>query len=131
MVRSDTSEVQVKAASGSQAAEVTSFGEAEYFDVPFEDNGLAKAFGLKWDSRVRKWFAPSADVAVKYRDALKQSPLAEKSSIRIYFNVHYLQKDRAKELGMLFDRNQKKWFAPTTEIAALGSSLFTQLGETE
>lgn len=129
MVPSDSSDTAVTSVRRSSTNGTGVPDETEYFDVPFENNGIAKAHGLKWDPLKHKWFAPSAESAEKYRSATCSFSTPEPPGYRVYFNVHFLQRERAKELGMQFDGLRKKWFAPTAEVAARSRVCFAQLNE--
>ena len=95
-----------------------------YFDVPFEQKETAKAAGLRWDSTIRKWYAASAEIAEAFSLSVQGSADAPVETERYYFKVPFLQKDRAKAMGMRFDGIRKLWFAPNSVLAVDAARLF-------
>jgi hypothetical protein len=46
---------------------------------------------------------------------------------RFYFKVPFLQKDRAKAMGMRFDGIRKLWFAPNQALAVDAARIFERI----
>jgi hypothetical protein len=46
---------------------------------------------------------------------------------RYYFKVPFLQKDRAKAMGMRFDGVRKLWFAPNLALASDAARIFDKM----
>ena len=100
-----------------------------YFDVPFEQKEAAKAVGLRWDSTIRKWYAGSAEVAEAFSPSVQGKADAPVEADCYYFKVPYLQKDRAKALGMRFDGIRQLWFAPSSALALEAARIFERFAE--
>jgi hypothetical protein len=43
---------------------------------------------------------------------------------RVYFNVPFAEKDKAKAIGMRFDGERRQWFAPSKDVAAAATTVF-------
>jgi len=54
------------------------------------------------------------------------TPQTPASMGRIYYLVPFARKDQAKLIGMRFDGERKKWFAPSPEIAKAASAMFSR-----
>jgi DNA topoisomerase-3 len=119
-----------------------------YFSVPFEEREEARAAGLRWDNDTRKWYAATVEIANQIKKARHAEgdscppPSAEARRLpagaangapgraqRVYFNVPFAKKDKAKALGMRFDGERKQWFAPSQDIASAAGNLFQPQGE--
>jgi Domain of unknown function (DUF5710) len=100
-----------------------------YLEVPFEQNEAAKAAGLRWDSTIRKWYAADEEIAEAFscRDQVGAPAMMQTDSL--YFKVPFLQKDRAKALGMRFDGIRKLWFAPNRALAVDAARIFERIIE--
>lgn len=99
-----------------------------YFEICFEQKEAAKAAGLRWDSAIRKWYAPSAEIAKAFSQAA-DFDAAPVQPERVYFKVPFLQKDRAKAIGMRFDGVRKLWFAPNPTSAVDAARTFERMFE--
>jgi hypothetical protein len=137
--------------SDAAAASTPSTGRKIYFSVPYEKREEARAAGLRWDSDARKWYAPTAEIAEAIKKArqsdggsslppatatkepaakaLKSSETASGGTDRVYFNVPFAEKDKAKALGMRFDGECKQWFAPSQDIAKAAGNVFQPQGD--
>ncbi len=100
-----------------------------FFDVPFERKEMAKAAGLRWDNTFRKWYALSPDIADAFIASLKNDVSATAATERHYFSVPFLQKERAKAIGMRFDGIRKLWFAPSSVLALEAAKYFKKVDE--
>jgi Domain of unknown function (DUF5710) len=100
-----------------------------YFDVPFEQKETAKAAGLRWDSTIRKWYAASAEIAEAFSLSVRGSADPPGETERYYFKVPFLQKDRAKAMGMRFDGIRKLWFAPSSPLALDAARIFERIAD--
>jgi hypothetical protein len=98
-----------------------------YFEVPFEQNEAAKAAGLRWDSTIRKWYAANPEIAETFSHRVEVGAPATMQVDRLYFKVPFLQKDRAKALGMRFDGIRKLWFAPNQALAVDAARIFERI----
>lgn len=98
-----------------------------YFDVPFEQKDDAKAAGLRWDSAARKWYAVSAEIASAFARPVATGAGKAEQNDRHYFKVPFLQKDRAKAMGMRFDGKRKLWFAPSSTLAVDAARIFKRI----
>ena len=98
-----------------------------YFQVPFERKEAARAAGLRWDLAVRKWYAPNNEIAKSFLESSCGEVVEPAVHERAYFNVPFLQKERAKALGMLFDGIRKLWFAPNAAVAVAVVGMFTEI----
>jgi hypothetical protein len=98
-----------------------------FFQVLFERKELAKQAGLRWDNAARKWYAASAEIAAAFSNSFEPNVDVPVPTDRHYFNVPFLQRDRAKAIGMKFDGRRKLWFADGTDMAVVASSLFLGL----
>jgi hypothetical protein len=99
--------------------------EGKFFlDVPFEQKDVAKAAGFKWDNTARKWYAATAEVAEAFSAslALEVEPVTKRE--RQYFQVPFLQKDRAKAIGMRFDGSRKCWYTESEALAMVAGRSF-------
>ena len=101
--------------------------EKVYFDVPFEEKETAKAAGLRWDSTIRRWYAANAEIAKAFSLSVQGSADSLEVTERYYFKVPFLQKDRAKAMGMRFDGIRKLWFAPNSALAVDAARLFERM----
>jgi len=126
----DTSADDRTTSSRSYGAAVVANAEAKtYFNVPFERKDAARAAGLRWDTAVRKWYAPNTGIAKSFSAYACDEAVAQNVHQRFYFNVPFLQKDRAKAMGMRFDGARKCWFAEGEALAAVAGSSFSPLDE--
>ena len=100
-----------------------------YFEVPFEQKEAAKAAGLRWDNTIRKWYASDTEIAKVFARSAQSEPAAPAQSDRLYFKVPFLQKDRAKAMGMRFDGIRKLWFAPNQALAVDAARIFDRITE--
>ena len=100
-----------------------------YFDIPFERKDTAKAAGLRWDNTIRKWYADNAEIAKAFSLLVEVSAGASTQAERYYFKVPFLQKDRAKTIGMRFDGVRKLWFAPSAALAVDAARIFERIFE--
>jgi hypothetical protein len=100
-----------------------------YFNIPFEQKEVAKAAGLRWDSAIRKWYAASAEIAKAFSLSADVSADAPVQADRYYFKVPFLQKERAKAMGMRFDGIRKLWFAPNVALGVDAARIFERVGE--
>jgi len=99
--------------------------EGKFFlDVPFEQKEAAKAAGFKWDNPARKWYAATAEIAEAFSAsrALDVEPVTNRE--RQYFQVPFLQKDRAKAIGMRFDGSRKCWYTESEALALVAGRSF-------
>jgi hypothetical protein len=99
----------------SHIAEGATLADKIYLEVPFEQKEAAKAAGLRWDSTIRKWYATNTEIAQAFSRPAQCEPAAPAQ--RFYFKVPFLQKDRAKAMGMRFDGIRKLWFTPNQALA--------------
>lgn len=95
-----------------------------FFEVPFEQNDAAKAAGLRWDSASRKWYAATAEIAKAFSRSVEVGTATPAQTDRFYFKVPFIQKDRAKAMGMRFDGIRKLWFAPNQTLAIDAARIF-------
>ena len=116
-----------------------------YFSVPYEKREEARSAGLRWDGDAGKWYAPSVEIAERIKQARqaagtgslppkqdtgKPTPATgsrasdQADTERVYFNVAFAEKDKAKAFGMRFDGKRKQWFAPTQDIAKSAGGVF-------
>jgi hypothetical protein len=109
---------------GGHFAEGASLADKIYFEVPFEQNEAAKAAGLRWDSTIRKWYAATPESAKAFSRLAEVGAAAPAQADRFYFKVPFLQKDRAKAMGMRFDGIRKLWFAPNQTLAIDAARIF-------
>jgi hypothetical protein len=100
-----------------------------YFEVPFEQKEAAKAAGLRWDNTIRKWYASDTEIAQAFARSAQSEPAAPAQADRLYFKVPFLQKDRAKAMGMRFDGIRKLWFAPNQALAVDPARIFERITE--
>jgi hypothetical protein len=98
-----------------------------YFEVPFEQKEAAKAAGLRWDNTIRKWYATDTAIAQAFSRSAQREPAAPAQTDRLYFKVPFLQKDRAKAMGMRFDGMRKLWFAPNQALAVDAARSFERI----
>ena len=84
-----------------------------YLNVPFNSKDEAKKLNAKWDSNVKKWYAPNNEKALIDKWGInKKQEIKEvkKTSNKLYINVLFNEKDDAKKLGCLFDKDKGKWY---------------------
>ena len=110
-------------------AEDTTLADRIYFEVPFEQKEAAKAAGLRWDNTIRKWYASDTEIAKVFARSAQSEPAAPAQADRLYFKVPFLQKDRAKAMGMRFDGIRKLWFAPNQVLAVDAARIFDRITE--
>jgi hypothetical protein len=90
---------------------------------------MAKAAGLRWDNTRRKWYAISPEIADAFSSLLKNNITAPATTERHYFSVPFLQKDRAKVMGLRYDGSRKLWYAPNSFLALEAAKSFKKLDE--
>lgn len=110
-------------------AEAATLADKIYFEVPFEQKEAAKAAGLRWDNTIRKWYATDTAIAQAFSRSAQCEPAAPAQTERFYFKVPFLQKDRAKAMGMRFDGIRKLWFAPNQALAVDPARIFERITE--
>jgi hypothetical protein len=110
-------------------AEAATLADKIYFEVPFEQKEAAKAAGLRWDNTIRKWYAADTAIAQAFSGSAQCEPAAQAQTERLYFKVPFLQKDRAKAMGMRFDGIRKLWFAPNQALAVDAARSFGRITE--
>ena len=102
--------------------------EREYLHVPYEHRDEAKLLGAKFDPAAKAWFIPpeaSEDVRdqlVKWRPETFQQRLEQLAretyirakdalpSERLVLNVPFMEKNRAKSAGAVYDVHRKAWY---------------------
>ncbi len=119
----------VTASVSNHIAEGTILADRIYFEVPFEQKEAAKAAGLRWDNTIRKWYASDTEIAKVFARSAQSEPAAPVQADRLYFKVPFLQKDRAKAMGMRFDGIRKLWFAPNQVLAVDAARIFDRITE--
>ena len=107
----------------------TNLADKIYFEVPFLQKEAAKAAGLRWDNTIRKWYASDTEIAKVFARSAQSEPAAPAQADRLYFKVPFLQKDRAKAMGMRFDGIRKLWFAPNQVLAVDAARIFDRITE--
>jgi Domain of unknown function (DUF5710) len=60
---------------------------------------------------------------------LEKSAANRRELERNYFKAPFLQKDRAKTMGMRFDGARKLWFAPNSALASDAAKTFEKIDE--
>jgi len=84
-------------------------------NLPFDDNGEAKALGARFDGQVKKWYVPEGmDAALFARWTGPPSPAPPRADEgpKTWLYVAFDDKDAAKGLGALFDGEAKRWYVP-------------------
>jgi hypothetical protein len=115
---------------GTYHAEPTSPSENKiFFNVPFHEKEVAKAAGLKWDNALRKLYAATTEIAEAFSASFGLDEAVPEMGERHYFHVPFLQKDRAKAMGMRFDGIRKCWFAETIAMAIVVSGVFRKIDD--
>lgn len=102
--------------------------EREYLHVPYEHRDEVKLLGAKFDPAVKAWFIPpEADDDVREKlqkwrpgtfqqrvEALARETLIRaKDSLpseRIFLNVPFVEKNKAKRAGAVYDARRKVWY---------------------
>jgi hypothetical protein len=98
-------------------------------DEQVEQKEAAKAAGLRWDNTIHKWYASDTEIAQAFARSAQCEPAAPAQADRLYFKVPFLQKDRAKAMGMRFDGIRKLWFAPNQALAVDAARSFEPITE--
>ena len=127
--RVNNSPLPVASSDRNHVAQAACLADKIYFDIPFEQKETAKAAGLRWDSTIRKWYAASAEIAEAFSLSVQGSADAPVETERYYFKVPFLQKDRAKAMGMRFDGIRKLWFAPNSVLAVDAARIFERIAD--
>jgi len=103
---------------------------ANFFDVPesveegFGGGGRASALSGPTFRSTRSYSSKLADERADLSKPKVQAPVK-----KIYHNVPFADKDKAKSEGMRFDGDKKKWYHTSTE--ASNKSSFPKLNESE
>jgi phage/plasmid primase-like uncharacterized protein len=91
----------------------------EYLDVPFANKDTAKDLGARYDTQAKQWYIPSgteqAAFAPWFKDktvSVVKEPTARDVPKPTYLNVPFREKDEAKQLGALWDKEQRSWYVP-------------------
>jgi hypothetical protein len=125
----NTSPMPVTVSGSNHEAQGASLADRIFYEVPFEQNEAAKAAGLRWDSTIRKWYAATSEIAQAFSCSAQCEQAAPAQAARFYFKVPFLQKDRAKAMGMRFDGIRKLWFAPNQALAVDAARIFERMTE--
>lgn len=85
-----------------------------YLYVPFESKNKCRFYGGKWDTGNKRWYfindeanPESPNYANVDREELMQWANEPK---KIYYRIPYDNREGAKQLGLHFDKEKKKWF---------------------
>ncbi|WP_211212219.1 DUF5710 domain-containing protein, partial [Kiloniella laminariae] len=112
-----------------QKHELENQNKRQYLVVPFNDIVKAKANGALFDFQARAWFAPAeADKAklAEWMELPKEKSNALNSALDrvstpgelnmqndpVFLEVPFKDKNQVKELGGMWDQQEKKWFVP-------------------
>lgn len=80
-----------------------------YLEVPFQDKDIVKEKGAKWDVDKRKWFIYSDN---EYKEELltRTKAVQKENGEKIYLNVKFEDKNKVKDKGAKWDKDEKKWY---------------------
>jgi ribonuclease HI len=86
-----------------------------YLDINFEERNYFKEKGAKWNPDKRKWFIYSDN---QYKDEImsKMTEIQKKCGEKIYLNVKFEDKNKAKEKGARWDISAGKWYIDESNI---------------
>jgi len=89
--------------------------EKIYLEVPFKDKDIVKEKGAKWDKNKAKWFIYSDN---QYKEELlaKMKEIQKENGAKIYLNVKFEDKNKAKEKGAKWDKAEGKWYTYESNI---------------
>lgn len=82
---------------------------ATYLFVPFDDKDEAKRLGARFDGQKKCWYVPAGTDLSAFSKWMPSSG-AVKSVKKLYLNVPFDDKDKAKSLGARWDGEKKKWY---------------------
>ena len=82
---------------------------ATYLYVPFDDKDEAKRLGARFDGQKKCWYVPAGTDLSAFSKWMPSSG-AVKSVKKLYLNVPFDDKDKAKSLGARWDGEKKKWY---------------------
>lgn len=107
-----------------------------YISVPFKEKNEAKELGAKWDRQKQSWYVPPSVDKNRFAKWTKPAQAAEAAPRdaaprvtaskpeRVYLAVPYEHRAEAKQLGALWDKGAKSWYAPpTAQLAQLAKWL--------
>ena len=83
-----------------------------YINVPFDDKDKVKLLGARFDSSKKMWYVPKGVSIDKFADYL----FANKCTTvkKVFLNVPFDDKDKAKALGARWDGDKKQWYIMNT-----------------
>ena len=89
--------------------------EKIYLEVPFKDKDIVKEKGAKWDKDKAKWFIYSDN---QYKEELlaNMKDIQKENGAKIYLNVKFEDKNKAKEKGAKWDKAERKWYTYESNI---------------
>lgn len=85
---------------------------ATYLDVPFDDKDKAKSLGARWDPAKKSWYVPKGADTSAFASWISGD--GAKSVSRIYLDIAYEDKDRAKQAGARWDADKRQWYMMST-----------------
>ena len=78
--------------------------------VPYEQRAEAKRYGAKFDSKRKRWYAPSGEAVLVSRWGS-----TARSQDRVYLEIPFRDNAEARARGAKWDRRANLWFDPTVD----------------
>ncbi len=97
-----------KSENGTKSAPVKTAEIETYLNVSFEDKDKVKLLGARWDSNKRMWYVPKGQSLEPFAEFVFDKKVT--SIKKIFLNVPFDDKDKAKGLGARWDGVEKKWY---------------------
>ena len=92
---------------------IYSYGRESRMAIEQARKSVAKILGAKWDNNTRKWYAPNNEKELTDKQGLnnkQEIKIIKSTACKIFINVLFNEKDDAKKLGCLFDKDKSKWY---------------------
>lgn len=92
-----------------------------YLTVPYSEKEAAKKAGAKWDKDKGSWYFPGKDNVPSELNQWKpgtteaKGKQEQKAAERVYLDVPYDEKDKAKRAGARWDSGKRQWYYPDKE----------------
>lgn len=83
-----------------------------FVSVPFEKKNIAKEMGCFWCPDNKLWYVPRMTFEYKREQILDIFGTARESTVDL--NVHYSDREIAKQHGAKWDKERRTWYLPRT-----------------
>jgi hypothetical protein len=103
-------------------------------DICYFDKEKAKELGAKWNKEQKYWYVNKSKTSNEnINELLSMKELSSQKGCKIdetrkvYINISYANKDKAKKLGAHWDASMKSWYYVETLISEEKKQLLNQL----